>query len=1437
MAQREKPDIVLRMRSDRKPFPKEGIETAALSGDEAGRNPDPNQGVSLGDILTQQANQNAPFIPLSEEEFGSKEKHKPLIEVLEKQAREAESQPLPESSRIRHSEEEINKHEKIRQQYEKEIDYTTVGEKTLSDDSSYSPFSKYAKAYVDQDVVDGTRTESDHAFKDYWNEPEGEQRKWHYGMLRMAGEAWMGTLAGGFYTADALIQTFADAANLASDDPNQDIRVFSILGDLIMQDGGPAKDIGRDVARMSLLWFPLFKMVKKLGAGAQSGARFISGAKGMMESKKYRLGKFIGKDIPAGALAQFINGAVTWKAAERGPGGAIMQSLDKWFGENLGTPYIAEYFAEDDPSKSKQALSRLYNAFGEMFLQIGLDKLILPALKAAGVKIAESHKYIPDKIKERLVKMISLEKHMLAFDKRSMVNAQGKAGTYVIINDKGQITIVPRGDGTMEIVRSGKIVPQEGKIKIKPPKLSEAGEREGFKLVIPPNLAPDEGLKHIDELFKNGTLSQMLAQARTFDERMALLQDLASTLHTFSSAGKTSKTFQEMLKESDAIIDKLWGWDKAAMLSRKKGSPVNEAIGLAYARVAESSFNEMVLAIQNLGRISVKGGGQMASGKDAFNEFFRTLRNYAGIRQQYEDVFSVAGRTLGVKRWAKGHHDDIIESPEFAKIMAMEDKANMDDVMKLAAVLSEAYLKKGKQGLTKAVEEFGRSGYKDAFYQGYIGTGLLLTPALWMLNLATGLGNVTVQVGSRQFAGLASQIFGKGDVKLGAATAGVVGLLAGITTALKGATKALLTGKSFRAFQGSKMESWFTGQQALSSRTLGIENNVQGLGVDALGKGAFMGERVLFSGDTLVKIQSAYAEIYMSGYSKAMVLLKEGGHKWSEKGTYEKFTTLFQDIIENPRSYTIDGKTIFDKGVEAGKLNTFQKELGDLGKTMQRLQTQGILSPVLRLWVPFIKVLSNIPKFFVQNTPAGVLNIAGKNSIYKKGVPQARRMEEAGRMTLGAMLIAFGSSLYNSGNLRGHSEAGGVGEPADWRKKMQKRAVGRPDMAIKHMDDNGKEYWIDIKKFQPYSDMLAFGADFAKIAEHKDDAEAADILWQMVMSSKDALINTSWLPNLEKIMEIFSDRIEPHKYKQLLYSLQTPFQLAPFRNFRKADVTRGGNVPPEFLPYSLTLKDGPEDKLYDLSTLSARWKAGIKPHTVAPARDWRGRVVTTHNTEEAAKKGVTPFNLPPMLTTGMMSFMPVFIDKADKLDRAIEDLGVVFAKPTDVVYDPLSKRATKMLPWEYDYFRWAIGNVRDGHGDTLAQKLTKVMGLGKRKASKLYKTAPEKQAGDYPADKEDIVKAVYNNYVTLARNLMVNSTKEDGSPSDLRKRLNRMGGEVELQINTAAKGMIVRDEAGARYVAPENTQIEQFQTDYSSAEDRFPRVPRQSSRGVAGDNR
>lgn len=62
--------------------------------------------------------------------------------------------------------------------------------------------------------------------------------------LRYAADGWRGVdgyFGRGFYTADALIQTFADAANLASDDPNQDVRVFSILGDLIMQDGGPAK--------------------------------------------------------------------------------------------------------------------------------------------------------------------------------------------------------------------------------------------------------------------------------------------------------------------------------------------------------------------------------------------------------------------------------------------------------------------------------------------------------------------------------------------------------------------------------------------------------------------------------------------------------------------------------------------------------------------------------------------------------------------------------------------------------------------------------------------------------------------------------------------------------------------------------------------------------------------------------------------------------------------------------------------------------------------------------------------------------------------------------------------------------------------------------------------------------------------------------------------
>lgn len=47
--------------------------------------------------------------------------------------------------------------------------------------------------------------------------------------------------------------------------------------------------------------------------------------------------------------------------------------------------------------------------------------------------------------------------------------------------------------------------------------------------------------------------------------------------------------------------------------------------------------------------------------------------------------------------------------------MAMEDKANMDDVMRLAAVLSEAYLKKVSKGLLRPLKNLVDQAIKMHF--------------------------------------------------------------------------------------------------------------------------------------------------------------------------------------------------------------------------------------------------------------------------------------------------------------------------------------------------------------------------------------------------------------------------------------------------------------------------------------------------------------------------------------------------------------------------------------------------------------------------------------------------------------------------------------------------------------------------------------------------
>ena len=99
---------------------------------------------------------------------------------------------------------------------------------------------------------------------------------------------------------------------------------------------------------------------------------------------------------------------------------------------------------------------------------------------------------------------------------------------------------------------------------------------------------------------------------------------------------------------------------------------------------------------------------------------------------------------------------------------------------------------------------------------------------------------------------------------------------------------------------------------------------------------------------------------------------------------------------------------------------------------------------------------------------------------------------------------------------------------------------------------------------------------------------------------------------------------------------------------------------------------------------------------IPPSRNYNGDVVQYHETEEAAKKGVTPFGLPHMLTGGSLSFMAVREDKSNSVDVEIEEIGLAITKPDDIVSQPETQIPIRMKYYEYDYFTERIGSIKLG---------------------------------------------------------------------------------------------------------------------------------------------
>ena len=1212
--------------------------------------------------------------------------------------------------------------------YEKQMDLDGLIEESKKREdekvtamSPFSNFSKYVAGLDDaaglDEYVYGTGTAEESVVRE--ERGDTQEKSLLQKTMYALGDFSIGTFAGLTYDADAFIDLTNDAINYVSGEPAEDIRFFSTVGDYLMKDKGAAGELGRDLGRFMIPWLAYVRGVKLLTGTIKlnSQFKFTTGLGRASRAKAHAVKSAVKGDFTANSAAYLMTGLTAYKSEEMSGGRHALMSIDNLSHRVLGTPIITEYFKStaDNIGMSDKQQDILANGFGELFFMTTLDKTLVPLFGWGSGRIGEWWAGRGEKsMAQRIAKFVEMEKHAL------MLEAKENAGASVTARAKNRI-----------VNENGNLVTTKQK----------------QKTVTFEGTPANEVTKSIYESLSSGKFAEQLKNSRTPEEILQFIDDVAE--QSFKAGKTDKKTLAQMRKEADGILEELWGVNSAGLLARKSGDPINESIAMAYAVAVKSVDRELSAAVEAL---SLATDDTLAM---ATKEFFRSLRNFSGLRTQMADVSQTWGRTgaalKGGFKWEKKGLSDVMESPTFEKLIADAEGASADDVLRMALTLSGAIREHGTKGLAKGVDLVSEHGFTDGFFQVYIGLNLLGNPGLQALNLASGLTNLGSQIGSRFPAGLVSQLTGHGDVKALEGVVGAYGLTTSILTALRMSARAFVTGKSAPAFRGSKFDGWQEVSH-LASKDWGVDKNVLGLAFDSMNNATKLTNRGLLSGDEFIKVLSYEVEASMLSFRRAM------GEQTGSKFDYNLFKTRFSEMRKDPRSVLVDGKSIHSLALEQGKINTLQADLGRFGKFMQSAQTEvPIASPIVKFMVPFVKVLSNAPKLVIRHSPLSAMNFFGKNSVYGKhggqytfGFPNktavdispSQQMEEVGRMAWGTMLMFMGGVLYANDLMTD------AGEPDYGIRRQGTETGAEPPLTLYHVSDEGRRFGVDVSRLQPWGNLLGLGASAWNLATTNDELTIADYTEKALWNAKQTLANQSWVPNLHKLIDmVANDQMEPWQYQQAANSIIASMLPAPVRSASRAYE----NIRPEMAPFRFSAGDESEGKPQDASLIAARLMGAStgQENIFYPKRNWKGDVVTFNDNEKAARAGVTPFGLPKMLTTGMLAFMHVREDKSSLVDKELQKINLALPVPSSIIKMPDTSAPVRMRPNEYDAFRKRMGSIKDAGGKTMEQRMTEEV------TRKGWDKLPNKHYNDNVMTKHTVLLRIFNRFKGYAKNSVI----------------------------------------------------------------------------------
>jgi len=550
--------------------------------------------------------------------------------------------------------------------------------------------------------------------------------------------------------------------------------------------------------------------------------------------------------------------------------------------------------------------------------------------------------------------------------------------------------------------------------------------------------------------------------------RIDTTEDVENLINKVAEAEplKINKERREVItnEETAKLADDL-GMTVDDLLDRRRGQAFN-------AEQAVASRKILVASGENLITLAKKA----ATGNDEEVALFRrAMSQHSAIQAQVSGLTAEAGRALQSFR--------ILASSDAGQQRAIKEALDAGGGIEFSKEMASkiGQLEDSLQ-VNKTVKNMMAAKTTDMFFEAWI-NGLLSSPATHAVNVLSNSIVTVWAVGERKVASMIGNTLGDQSIPDGEIAAQLKGMVEGSKDGMKLAWIALKTGEPSDPI--TKLET--QGFRSITAENLNL-SGTPGRFADFIGETVRIPGRLLTAGDELFKTigyrMELNAQAYRTGYNEGL------------RG--EKLAIRINDIINNPP------ENLHIQAVDAARYQTFTKELGEAGKS---IQTAVRRIPGARVIVPFIRTPTNIMKFVGERTILAPLSKAIREEFSAGG---ARRDLALAKIATGSMIMAASADYVMSGQITG-------GGPKNPQMKNLLRATGWQPYSIKVGDE-----FFAYSRLDPIGALIGISADMTEIIGQVSEAEGLDLATAAAVSVAQNVTSKTYLSGVSQFFDVMS---------------------------------------------------------------------------------------------------------------------------------------------------------------------------------------------------------------------------------------------------------------------------------------------------------------------------